>query len=69
MNSAMTVAAAAPLTPQPSLKIMIGSRIALKRLAKPEIFRGVMVSILPRKAENPTVEMREGRKARALIRR
>mmetsp|Transcript_25003 Transcript_25003/g.45038 ORF Transcript_25003/g.45038 Transcript_25003/m.45038 type:complete len:120 (+) Transcript_25003:814-1173(+) len=65
--SAPNVASAAPGTPIASVNIRMGSRIALKIFDVALILRGVDVSRVPRNAEKPINETREGRNANALM--
>mmetsp|Transcript_718 Transcript_718/g.1281 ORF Transcript_718/g.1281 Transcript_718/m.1281 type:complete len:242 (-) Transcript_718:802-1527(-) len=52
--SEKTVARAAPATPRLSLNIKTGSKTQLIMLASADTFKGVVVSIFPRKAAKPT---------------
>mmetsp|Transcript_1257 Transcript_1257/g.1622 ORF Transcript_1257/g.1622 Transcript_1257/m.1622 type:complete len:209 (-) Transcript_1257:592-1218(-) len=69
MSSAVRVAMAAPETPIDIVKIRKGSKMALNMLADMEIFRGVTVSSIPRKAEYPIFETSAGKNAKARIMR
>mmetsp|Transcript_7424 Transcript_7424/g.16208 ORF Transcript_7424/g.16208 Transcript_7424/m.16208 type:complete len:120 (-) Transcript_7424:575-934(-) len=67
ISSAPNVANAAPGTPSAKENIRIGSRIALNIFEVALILRGVDVSRVPRNAEKPINETREGRKENALM--
>lgn len=67
INSAASVASAAPGTPIANENIKIGSSTALNTLAKALILTGVRVSRMPRNAENPTNDTNDGRNANDLI--
>mmetsp|Transcript_4125 Transcript_4125/g.5397 ORF Transcript_4125/g.5397 Transcript_4125/m.5397 type:complete len:119 (-) Transcript_4125:153-509(-) len=67
--SAINVATAAPVTPMLNVKIRMGSNTAFSTFANKLIFRGVTVSIVPLKAENPIRENMDGKKAKPLIKR
>ena len=69
MISADNVARAAPGTPRAAEKIKRGSMIRFSRFAPKEIFTGVTVSRIPRKAENPMRDIKDGKKANERIKR
>mmetsp|Transcript_12800 Transcript_12800/g.22007 ORF Transcript_12800/g.22007 Transcript_12800/m.22007 type:complete len:275 (-) Transcript_12800:133-957(-) len=69
MTSAPNVASAAPGTPIARVNISMGSRTALKMFDAALILRGVDVSRVPRNAEKPINEIKEGRNANALMNR
>mmetsp|Transcript_28505 Transcript_28505/g.59411 ORF Transcript_28505/g.59411 Transcript_28505/m.59411 type:complete len:111 (-) Transcript_28505:369-701(-) len=67
MISAPNVASAAPGTPMARVNMRMGSRIALNKFEVALILRGVDVSRVPRNAEKPINEIKEGRNANALM--
>ena len=69
MISAPNVANAAPGTPIANVNIRMGSKTALNTFDVALIFSGVDVSRVPRNAEKPINEIRDGRNANALMNR